>query len=150
MDLVHELMTHERRFWEASSEGDVAKIRDCMTDDALAVGYFGVLNKSATAQAADGQRPFEFWRVDGHPRLLQLTSSCAAVVYQATAKREGGEPSTAMMTSTYVRLDGDWKLVLHHQTRLEEAAIETSENALCGARLKQKRGQASIPARAGK
>lgn len=146
MHLVHELMTHERRFWEASSAGDSEKVRDCMTDDALAVGFFGVLNKDATAKAAEGQRPFEFWRIDEEPKLLQLTTSCAAVIYQATAKREGGEPFTATMTSIYVWLDGEWKLALYHQTQMEGAPNEPTQGALSRARLKQKHGQAAIPA----
>lgn len=118
MDLKETLMTLEEQFWEASSAANVDLIREYLTDDALTVGTFGVLNKDTTLAVNEGQPPFLFWRIDGATRILQLTTDSAVVIYKATAQREGREPFKVMMSSTYVSRDGVWKLAFHHQTPL--------------------------------
>lgn len=111
-------MALEEQFWEASSAANVDLIRDYLADDALMVGIFGVLNKETTVAANKGQPPFSFWRIDDEPRILQLTEDSAIVIYRATARREGREQFTVVMSSTYVNRDGWWKLAFHHQTPL--------------------------------
>lgn len=118
MNLKETLMALEEQFWEASSAANVDLIRSYLTDDALTVGAFGVLNKEATTAVNQGQPPFSFWRIENEPRILQLTADCAVVIYKATAQREGREQFTVMMSSTYVNQDGSWKLAFHHQTPL--------------------------------
>ncbi len=84
----------EEQFWRASSAANVNLIRSYLTDDALTVGIFGVLNKEITVAANQGQPPFCFRRIDDEPRILQLTEDSAIVIYKATAQREGGEQIT--------------------------------------------------------
>jgi hypothetical protein len=36
--------------------------------------------------------------------------------YQVTAQREGQELFSAVLNSTFVRQDGDWKLAFHQQS----------------------------------
>lgn len=50
-------------------------------------------------------------------RVLELGGGAAVVAYRATARRSGRDYE-ALFNSTYVRDDGDWKLVLHQQTPL--------------------------------
>jgi hypothetical protein len=38
------------------------------------------------------------------------------LVYSVVAQREGLEPYSAVVSSTYVRRDGEWKLAFHQQT----------------------------------
>jgi ketosteroid isomerase-like protein len=118
MDLKATLIALEEQFWEASSAANVDLIRGYLTDDALTVGTFGVLNKETTIAVNEGQPPFLFWRIDDAPQILELTTDSAVVIYKATAQRKGREPFTVMMSSTYVNRDGSWKLAFHHQTPL--------------------------------
>ncbi|WP_226889300.1 nuclear transport factor 2 family protein [Nostoc sp. MG11] len=111
-------MALEQKFWEASSAANVDLIRGYLTNDALTVGTFGVLNKETTIAVNEGQPPFFFWRIVDAPRILQLTTDSAVVIYKATAQRQGREPFTIMISSTYVSWDGSWKLAFHHQTPL--------------------------------
>ena len=118
MDLKETLMVLEQQFWEASSAADVELIRGYLTDDALVTGSFGVLDKETTIAGAEGQSPFVFWRIEDEPQLLQLTENSAVIIYKASAQREGCDPFTVQMSSTYVNLNGAWKLAFHHQTPL--------------------------------
>lgn len=120
MDLKETLMVLEQQFWKASSAADVELIRGYLTDDALVIGSFGVLDKETTLSGAKGQSPFRFWRVEDEPQLLQLTENSAVIIYKASAQREGREPFTVQMSSTYVNLNGAWKLAFHHQTPLKQ------------------------------
>ncbi len=118
MDLKETLMALEQQFWEASSAANVALIRGYLTDDALTMGTFGVLDKETTIAVNEGQPPFLFRRIVDVPRILQLTSDSAVAIYKATAQRQGREAFTVMISSTYVNRDGSWKLAFHHQTPL--------------------------------
>lgn len=93
-------------------------IRGYLTDDALVIGSFGVLNKETTIAGAKGQSPFGFWRIEDEPQMLQLTENSAVIIYKASAQWKGSEPFTVQMSSTYVNLNRDWKLAFHHQTPL--------------------------------
>ncbi|MBW4565721.1 MAG: nuclear transport factor 2 family protein [Mojavia pulchra JT2-VF2] len=119
MELKETLMALEKQFWQASSAANVDLIRSYLTDDALTVGMFGVLNKESTIAANEGQPPFSFWQIDNEPQILQLTQDSAVVVYRATAQRQGREQFTVMISSTYINRDGLWKLAFHHQTPLQ-------------------------------
>jgi hypothetical protein len=50
-------------------------------------------------------------------RALGLSDDCVVVTYRVHAEREGA-PYDALMSSTYVRRDGAWRLALHQQTPL--------------------------------
>ena len=89
MDLKENLMALEKQFWEASSAANVALLRGYLTDDALTVGTFGVLDKETMIAVNEGQPPFLFWHIDNSPQILQLTSDRAIAIYKATARREG-------------------------------------------------------------
>jgi hypothetical protein len=109
-------MALEAQFLEASSAGNGDLIRSYLTDDALMVGLFGVLDKENTIAVNRGQAPFSFWRIDDEPQILQFTADCAVVIYTATAQRQGNEQFTVRMSSTYVNRDSLWRLAFHHQT----------------------------------
>ncbi len=48
--------------------------------------------------------------------LVEFSDQAAAVVYRVVAHHGGAEPYRALISSTYVRADGAWRLVLHQQT----------------------------------
>lgn len=49
-------------------------------------------------------------------RQIPLCDTAAAVLYRVTAQRAGQETYHALISSTYIREDGAWKLILHQQT----------------------------------
>ena len=49
--------------------------------------------------------------------VVDLTDRVGVVAYRARAAR-GGQDYEALCTSTYVRVDGDWRLAVHQQTPL--------------------------------
>lgn len=49
-------------------------------------------------------------------RVVTLTEGAAVVVYRVRAQRDGEEPYTALVSSTYRRRDGRWWLAVHQQT----------------------------------
>lgn len=118
MELQETLMALEKQFWAASSAANVDLIRAYLTDDALTVGNFGVLNKEETIAVNEGQPPFLFWHIDNSPQICQLTRDAAVIIYTATARRRGSEAFTVNISSTYVNRNGSWQLAFHHQTPL--------------------------------
>jgi hypothetical protein len=51
------------------------------------------------------------------PRVVTMTEDSAVLLYRAIAQRAGEEPYTAVMSSTFVREVGTWKLAFHQQSR---------------------------------
>jgi hypothetical protein len=118
MDLKETLMALEEKFWQASSAANVGLIQSYLTDDALTVGTFGVLDKRTTIEVNKDQPPFLFWHIENEPQVLQLTEDSAVIIYKATAQRQGRDQFTVVISSTYVNRGGLWKLAFHHQTPL--------------------------------
>lgn len=46
------------------------------------------------------------------------TDDLCVLAYRATARRAGAETYRALCTTTWVRRDGDWRIVQHQQTPL--------------------------------
>jgi hypothetical protein len=51
-------------------------------------------------------------------KVLRLADGAASVVYRVEAQRADQPAYRALMSSTYIRVDGAWKLALHTQTPL--------------------------------
>ncbi|WP_265521524.1 DUF4440 domain-containing protein [Oerskovia flava] len=49
-------------------------------------------------------------------RVLPLGDDGAVVTYGVVARRDGSDEYSALVTSTYARVDGAWRLVVHQQT----------------------------------
>jgi len=113
-----ELTTLEERGWQALSEGTGAEFYDAfLTDDAIMVLPFGVLDRAA---AIDAMRDAPPWT--GHAlsdvQVVRLGEAAAMLVYRATAQREGQPEYRALMSTTYERLEDEWLVKLHQQTPL--------------------------------
>jgi hypothetical protein len=50
------------------------------------------------------------------PRVVALNQDSGVVVYAVVAQREGEDPYSAVISSTFVREDGAWRLAFHQQT----------------------------------
>ena len=111
-----ELVALERRGWEAlCTPGGADYYREHLADDALMAFPFGVLDRQHSLEAMERAEPWARFELD-EPRVVQLGPDAGVVVYRASAQREGEEPFTAVMSSTFVRRNGDWKLAFHQQS----------------------------------
>ena len=112
------LMDTERAAWEAlATSGDAAA---AFYDRSLAGDVLMVLPGGTVID--DRQSVIDSMR--GEPwasfdlsdmRVHTLTPSAAVVVYRGVATRGDFEYS-ALFNSTYVQVDGEWRLALHQQT----------------------------------
>jgi hypothetical protein len=51
-----------------------------------------------------------------NPRVVPLGPDAGVVAYSVAALREGQAPFSAVLSSTFVRRDGEWKLAFHQQS----------------------------------
>jgi len=51
--------------------------------------------------------------------LMQLSDDSAVLTYEINAQRKTGEPYKALVSTGYVKRDGEWKMAFHQQTPLD-------------------------------
>jgi hypothetical protein len=116
MDLEETLIEAEREGWVAltTTEGG-SYYREHLAADALMAFPFGVIDREQAIEAMESAPPWaEFEMRD--PRVVALTEGSGVVVYSVVARRDGQEPYSAVVSSTYVLRNGAWKLAFHQQT----------------------------------
>ena len=110
------LIDVEREGWEALSSGrGGAYYREHLADNALMAFPFGVMTRDEAIAAMESAPPWASFELKD-PRVVELTEDSGVVVYAVEARREGQEPYSAVVSSTFVRRDGVWKLAFHQQT----------------------------------
>lgn len=115
MDL-ETLLQLERNGWDAlTTQTGGTFYGDIMTDNGLMVLVNGAVMDKPTIAATMNQAPaWDNYEIE-EPRLVQLGTDSAALVYKATATR-GRDTFEALMTSTYTLIDGHPRLALYTQT----------------------------------
>jgi len=114
--VADELIRVERRGWEAlCSDEAPSYYQQHLTDDALMAFPFGVMEREEALSAMAAAQPWSRFEIE-HPRVVALGPDCGVVVYSVTAQREGNEPFSAIVSSTFVRHGDDWKLAFHQQS----------------------------------
>lgn len=112
--LMSDLLELENGFWEAA--GSPEFYGDHFAEDgviALAMGTMGKLEAMEVMETADPWVDHELHS----PRLIEIGRDAAALVYRASARRAGDESQyEVVVSSVYVRRQGDWKLIVHQQT----------------------------------
>ena len=112
--MEHELMALERAFWLGGAEvyeKDLAP-QSLMVFPAPA----GVLDRRKTIEAV-AQAPRWKSAALSSTHVISPLPEVAILAYRVTADRGDGQPAyAALCSSTYVRVDGRWKLALHQQT----------------------------------
>ncbi|WP_432483494.1 nuclear transport factor 2 family protein [Kineococcus esterisolvens] len=121
LDLTLErLLSIERRGWDSlcRSEGGTF-YGHVMTPDALMILPNGmVMDRDAIAGSLNESPPWASYELE-NARVVPASDHSAALVYKATATREGEALSfTALMSSVYCLLDGEIRLVLYQQTTI--------------------------------
>lgn len=114
MEVRDSLLRLEHEFWAAAGDGQFYERR--FAEDGLLIvpGVTEVMDKAATTAAVAQSSPWTSYELHD-VRCAELASDVAALAYRAAASREG-ERYEAMITSVYVRQNGDWQLALHQQT----------------------------------
>lgn len=118
MSLETDLLAIDERFWTGGPE---AYQENC-DDRCLVVfpGMAAVMSREDIAKTAEKGR----WSdVKLAPKgFVQLAADAATIAYDCTARRKDGQPHHALVSSTYVRRSGGWKLAAHQQTEVPETA----------------------------
>jgi hypothetical protein len=115
-----QLMELERRGWDSLTRSmGGAFYGQLMTPDAVMVLVNGmVLGRDTIASSLNDSPP---WASYAHTqeRLVEVGGDAAAVVYKASASRDGQtEPFVALMSSVYRMIDGEPRLALYQQTTI--------------------------------
>jgi hypothetical protein len=116
VSLASELIQTERRGWDAlcSDEAGAYYSRH-LADDAAMAFPFGVMDRQEALDAMTSAEPWSTYHMED-PRTIVLGPDSGVVVYGVTAQREGQEPFSAVVSSTFVRVQGEWKLAFHQQS----------------------------------
>jgi hypothetical protein len=115
-----ELLEALLRVDEALAHGTGDHYRQVLTDDAVvALPGMGLLDREACAAALDASDATGWDSIEMHDaRFIPLADGAVAIAYRFHGTR-GDFRYAALMTSTYVQREGEWKLALHQQTPLE-------------------------------
>jgi hypothetical protein len=119
LDLT-QLMELEQQGWDSlsrSTGGDY--YGRLMTPDAVMVLVNGmVLDRDTIAVSLNDSPPWVSYEL-AEPRLVDVGADAAALVYRASAAREGqADPFVALMSSVYRLVDGEPRLALYQQTTI--------------------------------
>ena len=116
---MQEIINLERQGWDAlSSEGEAAVdfYDSILLEDAVMLfpGGMRVEGKAAILESF-GSQPWKSYEII-EPKVAELADTVSVLSYRVTAEREGSESYSALISSTYILCDGEWKLGHHQQT----------------------------------
>jgi hypothetical protein len=115
---MRELIDLEEQGWRAlSTEGDAGRkfYGAVLREDAVMLFPGGMrIEGRERILEAFGAQPWKSFEIQ-NPKVIPLSEVAATLVYEVTAQRDGSEPYTALISSTYVR-SKSWQLVIHQQT----------------------------------
>jgi len=116
---MQDLIELEEQGWQAlSSEGEASKkfYSSVLCDDAIMLFPGGILmNGKEEILASLAAQPWRSFQIE-ELQVIFLSENAGVLIYRVTAQREGSAPYVALISSTYIRSDGTWKLILHQQT----------------------------------
>lgn len=115
---MDDLVAIERAGWDALCAGTGSNFYGTlMTPDGVMVLADGsVFDRDEVAASLHEAPPWTSYAISG-ARSVRLGDDATALVYRADAIRPGVEFS-ALMTSCYVRREGDWRLAVYQQTAI--------------------------------
>lgn len=115
--MLEELLELERRGWAAlSSDGGRAFYASILHAEALMLfpGGLRLEGKEAILESLEA-RPWASFEID-EATAIELGPGAGVLAYRVAAARAGAAPYRALISSTYVRVNGAWNLILHQQT----------------------------------
>ncbi|MGO3189791.1 MAG: DUF4440 domain-containing protein [Microbacterium sp.] len=118
-----DLIEIEHDGWRSLRDGTGGEFYgDIMTADGVMIlaHGFALTRAEVIASLADAP-PWERYEIED-PRVISLSQDVAAVVYKGCGFRLDETPFIALMSSTYVRLKGRWRLAIYQQTPIPASA----------------------------
>ena len=118
MPREHELLKLEKGFW--TQGGDY--YREHVDDECLVAftEMAGVHSNEEIAGMNPGAGQWKNVRLD-EKGVVEMGEDAVVLTYEVNAERKTGEPYKALVSTGYVRRDGDWKMAFHQQTPLDTA-----------------------------
>ena len=117
-ELIDELLTIERQGWDALCDGSGSDFygKTMTSDGQLVLANGAALTRDDVVGALRGAPAWAGYEIRD-VRLVTTGQDSAALVYQGTATPGGGaDDFVCLFTSTYVRVNGSWRLALYTQT----------------------------------
>jgi hypothetical protein len=115
-DLATELIALEHEGWNALVAGDAAGYYgEHLASGALMAFPFGVMTRQPAIDAMAAAPPWESFEISD-AQVVELTADSGVVVYTVVARRPGEEPYSAVVSSTFAREGGRWRLAFHQQS----------------------------------
>jgi len=116
---MQDLIQLEEQGWRAlSSSGNAARefYSSHLADGAVMLfpGGLRLVGKDNILESFAAQ-PWQSFQIEDQV-VLTPTENMGIVIYKVTAQREGTAPYSALVSSTYLRREGAWLLLLHQQT----------------------------------
>jgi hypothetical protein len=107
---MDDLLAIEREL--GGGTGDTYRKR--LTDDAVVVVPGAAITREQCAFAIDATPGWDEFDIED-ARVVPLTDDSAILSYRWSSRR-GDDTYEALMSTVYVRRDGEWKVALHQQT----------------------------------
>ena len=102
---------------EALAGGDGDTYRERLAEEAVVIVPGAVLDRESTIAAMDESAGWDSFSIED-ARALALGDGAGLLTYTFNGQR-GNQTYRAVLSSVYVRRDGDWKMALHQQTPLD-------------------------------
>lgn len=109
--MADELWREEREFWLSGSAEAARKLNDACV---MAFAPSGILTRRKMVESL-GAAP-RWQELQMTERAVVETNDVCVLAYRATARRAGAETYRALCTTTWIRRDGDWRILQHQQT----------------------------------
>lgn len=116
MELAEVLVEMETAGWQALVDGGGrAWFRGVIDDPVVVIGAgFGVVTgEAALDRLADDT--WSWFRIRA-PQVSTITDDVAVLTYRVIARRDFDTEHQAVVSSTYRRVDDQWRLAVRHQT----------------------------------
>lgn len=121
-NMGEEIIKKERAMYEAVQKGDMSVFEDNLLDDFIAIYSHGISNKEEEIANLENvnMTSFELSNIN----VMSPTENVAIIVYEVNSSGEYmGEPfsGTFFSSSIWTMQDGEWKALMHTETRSEPA-----------------------------
>lgn len=114
MAIDQELMKLERGFWTEDADYYRAHVdADCL----LAFTEMAGVHSNEEIASQRGESNWKNIELD-EKGFVRMSNDSAVLTYEVSAQRKTGEPYKALVSTGYVKRNGDWKMAFHQQTPL--------------------------------
>lgn len=115
------MLSTELEGWQSLAAGRAAQhYRERLAPNAVMAFPFGTMTRQEAIEAMAAAAPWLTFQLDD-PQAMEIGADAGVLVYRVQAQRTGDPPYTAIVSSTFVREDGEWLLAFHQQTPTEDA-----------------------------